>query len=125
MCRSAIWAAGSTRRMGAMVQFEAWHGKSLAEHEALRDQWEPQGYRFVSVSIYGAVSAPVFAAVMVSQAVPAAQRDFPVMTAGQWQQTFDAQAQQGYGPIILAATGTAADPRFSAVFEPQAAIPLT
>ncbi len=22
-----------------MVQFEAWHGKTLAEHEALRNQW--------------------------------------------------------------------------------------
>lgn len=72
-----------------MVQFEAWHGKTLAEHEALRNQWEPQGYRFVSLSIYGAVSAPVFAAVMVRQANPVAQRDFPVMTAAQWQQTFD------------------------------------
>ena len=108
-----------------MVQFEAWHGKTLAEHEALRNQWAAQGYRFSSLSIYGAVNAPVFAAVMVKQAVPVAQRDFPVMTASQWQQTFDAQAQQGYGPIILAATGTAADPRFAAVFEPQASIPLT
>ena len=108
-----------------MVQFQAWHGKSLAEHEALRDQWAPQGYRFVSLSIYGAVNAPVFAAVMIEQANPVAQHDFPVMTASQWQLTFDTQAQQGYGPIILAATGTAADPRFAAVFEPQASIPLT
>ena len=99
--------------------------KTLAEHEALRNQWMPQGYRFVSLSIYGAVSAPVYAAVMVKQAVPVTQREFPVMTATEWQQTFDAQAQQGYGPIILAATGTAADPRFAAVFEPQAPIPLT
>lgn len=108
-----------------MVQFEAWHGKTLAEHEALRNQWAAQGYRFVSLRIYGAVNAPVFAAVMVRQAQPGTQRDFPVMTASQWQQTFDAQAQQGYGPVILAATGTAADPRFAAVFEPQASIPLT
>jgi CubicO group peptidase (beta-lactamase class C family) len=108
-----------------MVQFEAWHGKTLAEHEALRNQWMPLGYRFVTLSIYGAVSAPVYAAVMVKQAVPVTQREFPVMTATEWQQTFDAQAQQGYGPIILAATGTAADLRFAAVFEPQAAIPLT
>jgi CubicO group peptidase (beta-lactamase class C family) len=108
-----------------MVQFQAWHGTTLAEHEALRDQWAAQGYRFVSLSIYGAVTAPVFAAVMVQQAAPNPQHDFPVMTAAQWQQTFDAQAQQGYGPVILAATGTGADPRFAAVFEPQASIPLT
>jgi CubicO group peptidase (beta-lactamase class C family) len=108
-----------------MVEFQAWHGMTLLEHEALRDQWSAQGYRFVSLSIYGAVDNPVYAAVMVKQAEPVAQRDFPVMTALQWQQTFDIQAQQGYGPIILTATGTAADPRFAAVFEPQAPIPLT
>jgi CubicO group peptidase (beta-lactamase class C family) len=108
-----------------MVQFQAWHGMNLAEHEALRDQWAVEGYRFASLSIYGAVGAPVFAAVMIKQAAPVAQRDFPVMTAAQWQLTFDSQAQQGYGPVILAATGTATDPRFSAVFEPQASIPLT
>jgi hypothetical protein len=61
---------------------------------------------------------------MVKQAEPVAQRDFPVMTALQRQETFDIQAQQGYGPIILTATGTAADPRFAAVFEPQAPVPL-
>ena len=108
-----------------MVEFQAWHGMTLLEHEALRDQWFAQGYRFVSLSIYGAVANPVYAAVMVKQAEPVAQRDFPVMTALQWQQTFDIQAQQGYGPIILTATGTATDPRFAAVFESQAPIPLT
>jgi len=115
----------STRRGSGMVHFQAWHGMTLPEHEALRDQWAAQGYRIVSLSIYGSVDAPVFAAVMVEQAEPVAQRDFPVMTATQWQLTFDIQAAQGYGPIILAATGTADDPRFAAVFEPQASIPLT
>lgn len=63
-----------------MVQFEAWHGKTLAEHGALRNQWEPQGYRFVSLSIYGAVSAPVFAAVMVRQASRARSCSAPLAT---------------------------------------------
>ena len=60
--------SGGLERRDGMVQFEAWHGMSLAEHEALRNQWTAQGYRFVSLSIYGAVNAPVFAAVMVKQA---------------------------------------------------------
>lgn len=117
--REILSVSRGPERRDEMVQFEAWHGKTLAEHEALRNQWAAQGYRFVSLSIYGAVNAPVFAAVMVKQAEPVAQRDFPVMTAAQWQLTFDTQALQGYGPIILAATGTAADPRFAAVFELQ------
>jgi hypothetical protein len=36
-----------------MVEFQAWHGMTLLEHEALRDQWFAQGYRLVSLSIYG------------------------------------------------------------------------
>jgi CubicO group peptidase (beta-lactamase class C family) len=108
-----------------MVEFRAWHGMDQFEHEALSFELAALGYRFVSLSIYGAADAPVFAAVMVKQANPVPQRSFPVMTAPGWQQKFDDQAQQGYGPVILAATGTAEDPRFSAVFEPQASIPLT
>jgi hypothetical protein len=35
----------------------------------------------------------VFVAVMVEQAEPVEQRDFPVMTALEWQLTFDIRAQ--------------------------------
>jgi CubicO group peptidase (beta-lactamase class C family) len=108
-----------------MVESKAWHGMTLTEHEALRDEWAAQGYRFVSVSIYGSVDAPVFAAVMVQQADPVAQRDFPVMTEPALTVGLLIQAAQGYVPVILAATGTADDPRFSAVFEPQESVTLT
>jgi Bacterial tandem repeat domain 1 len=105
--------------------FIAWHGKTLAEHVALRDRWALQGYRFLSLSIYARVSAPMYAAVMIKRPVVVAQRDWPCMTAAQLQQTFDEQAAQGFGPVILAATGSASDPRFAAVFQPQNPIPLT
>ncbi len=108
-----------------MVDFIAWHGKGLSEHEALRDEWAERGYRFVSLSIYGAVGTPVYAAVMIRRAVVVAQRDWPLLTGAQWQQKFDEEAARGFGPVILAATGSAADPRFAAVFQPQASIPLT
>jgi CubicO group peptidase (beta-lactamase class C family) len=105
--------------------FVAWHGRTLADHTALRNQWTLQGYRFVSLSIYGSVAAPVYAAVMIKRLVIVAQTDSPYMTATQWQQTFDEQAAQGFGPVILTATGSASDPRFAAVFQPQDPIPLT
>jgi CubicO group peptidase (beta-lactamase class C family) len=108
-----------------VVDFIAWHGRTLSEHETLRNQWAQQGYRFVSLSVYGAVDAPVYAAVMIRRAQVVVQRDWPLLTAAQWQQTFDEQAEQGFGPVILAATGSASDPRFAAVFEPQSPIPLT
>jgi CubicO group peptidase (beta-lactamase class C family) len=108
-----------------MADFVAWHGETLAQHEALRDKWMAQGYRFLSLSIYGAVAAPTYAAVMIKRPVLAEQRDWPSLTANQWQQTFDQQAEQGFGPVILAATGSADNPRFAAVFQPQKPIPFT
>ena len=108
-----------------MVDFIAWHNRALSEHEALRTEWALKGYRFLSLSIYGSVGNPYYAAVMIKRAKVVAQRDWPCLTAAQWQATFNSQATQGYGPVILAATGSASDPRFAAVFEPQNPIPLT
>jgi CubicO group peptidase (beta-lactamase class C family) len=105
--------------------FIAWHGRTLAEHIVLRDRWAMQGYRFLSLSIYARVTAPIYAAVMIRRPIVVAQRDWPCMTAVQWQQTFNEQAAQGFGPVMLAATGSASDPRFAAVFQPQDPIPLT
>lgn len=108
-----------------MVDFVAWHGKTLSEHVAARDGWAKQGYRFVSLSIYGAVTAPTFAAVMVRRPIVVAQREWPCLTAAELQTVFDAQARRGMGPVILAATGSASDPRFAVVFQPMSPIPLT
>ena len=108
-----------------MPQFIAWHGRNLTDHTNLRNQWYAQGYRFVSLSIYGAVTNPVYAAVMVRQANPGTQHDFSSMTAAQWQQTFNSQASQGFGPIILCAIGTGDNPLLAAVFEAQNPIPFT
>jgi CubicO group peptidase (beta-lactamase class C family) len=108
-----------------MVSFVAWHGKTLKEHLALRNQYYPEGFRFISLSIYGPTNAPVYAAVMRQTTNPVTQHDFPSLTADEWQLTLDAQAARGYGPIILAATGPASSPAFAAVFTPQTSIPLT
>lgn len=108
-----------------MVDFVAWHGKSLSEHVATRDGWARQGYRFTSLSIYGAVDAPRFAAVMIRRPVVVAQRDWPCLTGAGFQAEFDAQASQGMGPVMVAATGLASDARFAVVFQPMNPIPLT
>jgi CubicO group peptidase (beta-lactamase class C family) len=108
-----------------MPSFVAWHGKTVSEHTTLRNQYYPQGFRFISLSIYGSTSAPVYAAVMLQTANPVTQHDFPNMTAQQWQQTFDMEAALGFGPIILSATGPSSSPAFAAVFTPQSPIPLT
>ncbi len=108
-----------------MADIVAWHGTTLDEHIHLRDDAARQGYRFLSLSLYGSTWFPFYAAVMIKRANVVAQRDWPLLTADQFQQTFNDQAQQGYGPVIIAATGSASDPLFAAVFQPQHPIPLT
>src|SRR4051794_29585293 len=111
------------REVRAQGLVTAWHSRTLQDHVKLRDDVAKNGFRFLSLSIYGAVSAPFYAAVMIKRPAVVAQRDWPVLTFAQLQQTFDDQAKQGYGPVIIAATGTASDPRFAAVFEPQNPLP--
>ncbi|HEY6257682.1 MAG TPA: serine hydrolase [Xanthobacteraceae bacterium] len=102
-----------------------WHGKTASEHARLRDDAVRDGYRALSLSIYGATTAPLYTAVMIKRPTAIEQREFLNLTAAQFSKTFDEQARQGYGPAIIGATGPAADPRLAAVFEPQNQIPLT
>src|SRR5579864_8870632 len=118
-------ADGQRQNVASPPPFMAWHGATLAEHTAKRDTYLAQGYRFISLSVYGAITSPYYAAVMIKPESPMTQHDFPAMPAQQWQQTFDSEAALGYGPIILTATGSASNPLFAAVFEPQNPIPLT
>ncbi|HEY3227771.1 MAG TPA: serine hydrolase, partial [Roseiflexaceae bacterium] len=108
-----------------MTTFTAWHGKTLAEHVKLRDDAAKDGYRFLSLSIHGTAASPRYTAVMIKRPVIVAQRDWPLLTADEFQNVFDDQAQQGYGPVIICATGSSSNPRFAAVFQPQNPIPLT
>jgi hypothetical protein len=108
-----------------MADFTAWHGKTFDEHVKLRDDAAKGGYRFLSLSVHGTAGSPRYTAVMIKRPVVVAQRDWPLLTFAEFQNVFDDQAQKGYGPVIVAAVGSAGDPRFAAVFQPQSPIPLT
>jgi len=110
---------------GGGPAFLAWIDRTLGEHTSLRDDARARGYNLSSLSIYGAPRAPLYAAVMTQPATPVSQHDYPAIPGGQFQATFDAEAAQGYGPVIIAASGPAANPTIAAVFEPQDPIPLT
>ena len=103
----------------------AWHGKTLDEHVSLRDSAAKNGYRFLSLSIHGSSSSPHYTAVMIKRPMVVAQRDWPLLTGTEFQKVFDEQAKQGFGPVMLAATGGVNDPRFAVVFQPQSPIALT
>jgi CubicO group peptidase (beta-lactamase class C family) len=77
------------------------------------------GYRFVSLSIYGPERAPLYATVLIKRPAPVAQRHWLALTAPALEKTLAEQAAEGYGPAIVAATGPAANPLFALVCEPQ------
>jgi CubicO group peptidase (beta-lactamase class C family) len=108
-----------------VADFVAWQGELLAGHLELFSKWYAQDYRLVSLSIYGDFFFQWYAAVMVKSEDPVPQRQFALLSINEWQQTFDEQAEQGFGPIILAAMGSSSAPFFAAVFEPREQIPLT
>ncbi|PMD31456.1 beta-lactamase/transpeptidase-like protein [Hyaloscypha variabilis F] len=99
-----------------MAQFIAWHGSNLAQHEQHVADGTKLGYSWQSLSIHDSVTDPHYSGVMIQQSPKVAQRAFPTLTAVQLEGTLEAQRRHGYGPVIIAATGTSSDPLFAAVF---------
>jgi CubicO group peptidase (beta-lactamase class C family) len=108
-----------------MAAIIAWHGKTKDEHIALRDDAAQNGFRFLSLSLYGTVGSPLYAAVMIKRPTLVKQHDWPLMTSDEFQTVFNEQAKAGMGPVILTATGSSSNPRFAAVFQPFNTIPFT
>jgi CubicO group peptidase (beta-lactamase class C family) len=106
------------------MNFVGWHNQSLASIQSLSAPYPSQGFGFVTLSVYGTPASPLYAAVMIQASLPSQHVYFSV-ASGDWQTTFDNEAAQGYGPVIIAATGPAFGPLYAAVFEPQNPIPLT
>jgi CubicO group peptidase (beta-lactamase class C family) len=105
---------GRATAAAASVPFTAYHGVSAATHQQRFDELAPQGYRLISLSVYG--SGPLYAAVWVRRAGPAWEA-FHGVTAAQYQTRFDELTARGYKPTIVTATGSRTNPVFAAVFE--------
>jgi CubicO group peptidase (beta-lactamase class C family) len=125
--RRAILTGGSSALVAPLLYDVAladdtiigWRDRPLAEYAKLHDAATNGGYRLISLSIYGSTSAPSYAAVMIKRPSPAEQRLWPNLTSAQLAQTLAAQSAQGFGAVIIAATGSASDPRFALLCEQQ------
>ena len=100
------------------VDFVAYHDKTSAEHQALTDKFLPEGFRFVSLSVYGSPANPVYAGALVRRPALVAQIIRHNLDSAQFKAVFDECAGKGFGPAIITATGPASNPLFAAVFEP-------
>ncbi len=103
----------------------AWHNHTQSQHSTKRDEYSAKGFRTLSLSIYGSVQNPLFAAVMVKRPILVATKQFGPTNQSGIQQSFDDMAAQGFGPYILSATGPANSAVFVGVFTPMSSIPLT
>ena len=94
--------------------FVAYHGVNGAAHQQKFNELAPQGYRMISLSVYGA--PPLYAAVWVKRNGPAWVGAHG-LTASQYQAKYNEMTAQGFIPVMLAATGARSSPTFAAVFE--------
>lgn len=99
-----------------MIPFEAYHGISGADHQARFNQLSQNGYRMISLSVHGAPNDARYTAVWVKRPGPAFVAVHGVSAAG-YQTFFNQSTSQGYGPVLVSATGSASDAVFAAVFE--------
>jgi CubicO group peptidase (beta-lactamase class C family) len=114
------------RRPGSVRAADAWeayHGGSGADHQKNFDRLSQQGYRIVSLSVYGDPADPRYAAVWVQRAGADWIAVHGVDAAG-YQAFFDEQTAAGYQPVIVSATGPVAGAVFAAVFEKGIAGPF-
>jgi hypothetical protein len=105
--------------------FVAWHNIDSPTLQTNFDKYFAQGYRFVSLSIYGTTSAPRFAAVMVKRPNVVPQYAEWGFDGAEFQSFFNKYAAEGFGPRIISVTGTADQPLFAGVWERMSPIPLT
>jgi CubicO group peptidase (beta-lactamase class C family) len=96
--------------------FQAYHGVTGAQHQTHFNSSSAQGFRIISLSVYGDPSEPRYAAVWVQRSGPAWVAIHGVDSAG-YQSFFNNWTAKGYVPVLLSARGTSSNTKFAAVFE--------
>lgn len=96
--------------------FNAYHGVTAAQHQTNFNNLVAQGYRMISLSVYGDPGNALYAAVWVQRSGPAWEAVHGVDSAG-YQSFFNTWTAKGYVPVLVSATGTINNAIFAAVFE--------
>ena len=98
------------------MSFEAYHGVNGAQHQANFNTLSAQGYRMISLSVYGDTDSPLYAAVWVQRG-GAAWVAVHGIDAAAYQTFFNTWTPKGFVPVLVSATGPFANAVFAAVFE--------
>lgn len=98
------------------MNFQAYHGVTAAQHQANFNKFSSEGYRMISLSVYGDSSSPLYAAVWVQRSGPAWVAVHGI-NATDYQNFFNEQTAKGFVPVLVSATGPYSSAVFAAVFE--------
>jgi CubicO group peptidase (beta-lactamase class C family) len=113
---SALELIGATSSARATPTFEAYHALTPAAHQANSARLSAQGYRPISLSVYGRPPNVLYAAVWVARAGPSFAAVYSA-NSRDYQAAIDSWSARGYAPTLVSAVGPAGDPLFAAVFE--------
>jgi CubicO group peptidase (beta-lactamase class C family) len=96
--------------------WEGYYGVDAATHQQNFDRLGGQGYRPVSLSVYGDPADARYAAVWVQRQGPA-WIGVHNLAGSDYQGYFDKQTAQGFAPVIVSATGPRDRAVYAAVYE--------
>lgn len=99
-----------------MEPFEAYHGRTAQQHQEAFDRLSRQGYRMISLNVYGNPSSARYNAVWVQRA-GGGYLAFHGVADGDYQSRFDQAVASGFAPVLVSATGAGGGAIFAAVFE--------
>lgn len=106
----------ATRVLAAAPGFEAYHNLTAASHQEKVAQLTQDGFRPISISVYGDAPNELYAAVWVKVPGPGFGTVHNVDSAG-YQTAFNDWTGRGFIPTIVSATGSGPTERYAAVFE--------
>ncbi|HEY4358654.1 MAG TPA: serine hydrolase [Acidobacteriaceae bacterium] len=98
------------------MNIQAYNGVNAAQHQTNFNKWFAQGYRIISLSVYGDPGNALYAAVWVQRSGPAWEAVHNVNAAG-YQTFFNTWTAKGYAPVLISVTGSGSNLVFAGVFE--------
>ncbi len=96
---------------------KAWHKADLEFQESESAQLAAQGFKLISLSVYGDPDDPIYASVWILDPDGPEQSMAFKISDEKYQDYFDEQVGNGMRPILISATGSGSDTVFAAVFE--------
>ena len=98
------------------ITFQEYPGVDSAKHQTNVETLRAQGYRMISLSVYGDADSPLYAAVWVKRSGPKWEAVHGVNSTA-YETFINEWKSKGYKPVLVSATGPRANAVYAAVVE--------